>query len=144
MKESLTKTARGLRNNATEAEKHLWYMLRLKNLGVKFRRQTVIGHYIIDFVCFEKLLVIEIDGGQHANSEDDKIRDRWLKAEGFEVLRFWNHDVLGNRNGVLERIRERLNTPSLTLPTRGRESMLPKLSVNTEDKKLKAKSLHRN
>ncbi len=112
MKGPLTENARSLRNNATEAEKHLWYMLRLKNLGVKFRRQTVIGHYIVDFVCLEKLLVIEVDGGQHADSEKDKIRDRWLKAEGFEVLRFWDHDVLGNRDGVLEKIMERLNTPS--------------------------------
>ena len=62
MKGQLTENARGLRNNATEAEKYLWYMLRLKNLGVKFRRQTVIGPYIVDFVCFEKLLVIEVDG----------------------------------------------------------------------------------
>ena len=94
-------------------------MLRLKNLGVKFRRQIEIGQYIVDFVCFEKRLVIEIDGGQHADSENDKIRDRWLKEEGFEVLRFWNHDVLKNRDGVLEKIMERLCSPSLTLPTEG-------------------------
>ena len=125
MKGQLTENARGLRKNATEAEKHLWYMLRQKNFGVKFRRQTVIGHYIVDFVCFEKFLVIEIDGGQHAYSDEDIVRDKWLKAEGFEVLRFWNHDVLGNREGVLEKIMERLNTPSLTLPTRGREFMNP-------------------
>jgi very-short-patch-repair endonuclease len=125
LKERLTKAAGVLRNNATEAEKYLWYMLRLKNLGVKFRRQTQIGHYIVDFVCFEKGLVIEIDGGQHADSENDKIRDGWLKAEGFEVVRFWNHDVLGNRDGVLEKITERLNTPTLTLPTRGREPYSP-------------------
>ncbi|MBI3601970.1 MAG: endonuclease domain-containing protein [Candidatus Omnitrophica bacterium] len=136
MKKSLTKTARGLRNNATEAEKHLWYMLCLKNLGVKFRRQALIGRYIGDFVCFEKRLVIEIDGGQHADSENDKIRDRWLRAEGFEVLRFWNHDMLRNRDGVLEKITERLNTPTLTLPTGGRESMLPKLSGSIKDKKI--------
>ena len=121
MRENLTKIARELRNNATEAEKYIWYMLRLENLGVKFHRQTQIGHYIVDFVCFEKGLIIEIDGGQHADSEKDKIRDGWLRAEGFEVLRFWNHDVLGNRAGVLEKIMERLNTPALTLPTRGRE-----------------------
>jgi len=111
LKKELTQNARGLRNNATDAEQYLWYMLRLNNLGVKFRRQTVIGRYIVDFVCFEKMLVIEIDGGQHADSEDDKIRDGWLKAQGFEVLRFWNHDVLGNRDGVLDKIREQLNAP---------------------------------
>jgi very-short-patch-repair endonuclease len=138
LKEKLTENARGLRNNATEAEKHLWYMLRLKNLGVKFRRQMVIGRYIVDFVCFEKSLIIEIDGGQHADSENDKIRDEWLKAEGFRVLRFWDHDVLWNRDGIIEKIRERLNTPSLTLPTGGRELMFPKLSEKTEDKKIKS------
>jgi very-short-patch-repair endonuclease len=121
LKEGATENARALRNNPTEAEKHLWYMLRLKNLGVKFRRQSAIGCYIVDFVCFKKSLVIEIDGGQHANSEKDKIRDKWLKEEGFEVLRFWNHDVLKNREGVIEKIKKLIDTPSLTLPTGGRE-----------------------
>ena len=123
MVENLTNFSRALRNDLTEAEKHLWYKLRLKNLGVKFRRQTKIGQYIVDFVCFEKRVVIEIDGGQHADNENDKARDRWFRAEGFEVLRFWNHDVLKNRDGVLEKIVEQLNTPTLTLPTGGRESM---------------------
>ena len=122
LKKNITKISRELRNNATEAEKYIWYMLRLKNLGVKFRRQTAIGHYVVDFVCFERQIVIEIDGGQHENNESDKVRDKWLKAEGFEVLRFWNHDVLKNRDGVLKMIIERLKTPTLTLPTRGRES----------------------
>jgi len=94
-------------------------MLRNENLGVRFRRQAVIGVYIVDFVCFEKQLIIEIDGGQHGNSENDKIRDRWLKTEGFEVLRFWNHDVLGNRDGVLEKIMERLNFPLPNPPHKG-------------------------
>jgi very-short-patch-repair endonuclease len=119
LKGCLTKTARRLRNNATEAEKFLWYMLRLQNLGVKFRRQIEIGPYVVDFVCFEKRLVIEIDGGQHADSENDKIRDKWLSAEGFEVLRFWNHEVLGNRDGVLEKITERLNAPPPWLSPQG-------------------------
>ncbi len=98
-------------------------MLRLNNLGFKFRRQAVICNYIADFVCFEKKLVIEIDGGQHADSNSDKVRDMWFKNEGFEVLRFWNHEVLKNRDGVLVKISEYLKTPSLTLPTRGRESV---------------------
>jgi len=109
-------------------------MLRLKNLGVKFRRQAVIGGYIVDFACFERRLVIEVDGGQHADSENDGVRDKWLRAEGNEVLRFWNHDVLGNRDGVLEKIMERLKTPTLTLPTRGRESKLSKLFASSEEK----------
>ncbi len=114
MKERLTRSARGLRNNPTEVEKQIWYMLRQKNLGVKFRRQGVIGRYIVDFVCFEKCLVIEIDGGQHADNLSDKIRDQWLRSEGFKVLRFWNDDVLKNRDGVLQIIIEQLKSP---LPT---------------------------
>ncbi len=121
--------ARNLRNNLTEAEKYIWYMLRSGNLGAKFRRQAVIGRYIVDFVCYEKRLIIEVDGGQHADSMADKERDEWLKREGFEVLRFWNNDVLENREGVLEKIIECLTSPSLTLPTspafggaRGRET----------------------
>jgi len=96
-------------------------MLRLRNLGVKFRRQGVIGSYIVDFVCFEKRVIIEVDGGQHADSEDDKVREQWLKGQGFEILRFWNDDVFANREGVLQKIIKAINTPSLTLPTRGRE-----------------------
>ncbi len=64
-----------MRNNPTESEKYLWYMLRLKNVGVKFRRQGVIGQYIVDFVCFERKLIIEVDGSQHADSEDDRGRE---------------------------------------------------------------------
>ncbi len=115
--------ARKLRNNSTEAEKYLWYVLRLKNLGVKFRRQAVIGRYIVDFVCFERKLVIEVDGGQHAQSQEDKIRDQWLITQGFTILRFWNDEVLRNREGVLQKIVDRL-IPTLTLPTRGRESQV--------------------
>ena len=122
MKGSLIQIARRLRNNLTESEKHLWYMLRLENLGVKFCRQGVIGRYVVDFVCYERRLIIEVDGGQHAQSQADKVPDRWLRGEGFEVLRFWNNDVLSNRDGVLEKIVERLTTPSLALPTRGRET----------------------
>ncbi len=111
MKKRLTKPARLLRNNLTEAEKQLWYILRLSNLGFKFRRQAVIGNYIVDFVCFERMIVLEIDGGQHAKSLPDKIRDQWLTAEGFKVLRFWNNDVLRNRKGVVEEIVKWLKGP---------------------------------
>ena len=124
MRKALTPVARDLRNNPTEAEKFLWYMLRGKNLGVKFRRQAVIGRYVVDFVSLEKKLIIEVDGGQHARCPEDDVRDQWLKGQGFEVIRFWNHDVLRNREGVIEKIIERLKSPSLTLPPRGRESEL--------------------
>jgi very-short-patch-repair endonuclease len=104
MKKSLTPLAKNLRNNLTQAEKHLWYVLRVENLGVKFRRQAPIGKYIVDFVAYEKKLVIELDGGQHYESEDDKVRDEWLQSQGFTVVRFWNNEVLENRDGVVLKI----------------------------------------
>lgn len=119
MKKPLTSSAKRLRNNATEAEKYLWYMLRSKNLGVKFRRQAVIGQFIVDFVCFENKLIVEVDGGQHTRSEHDNARDQWLRDQGFKILRFWNHEVLGNRDGVLQKIAGHLKSPSLSLPTKG-------------------------
>jgi very-short-patch-repair endonuclease len=85
-------------------------------MGVKFRRQAVIGRYIVDFVCFEKRLVIEVDGGQHNQSRHDDRRDEWLKIQGFEVLRFWNNEVLGNLDGVYQRIEEYLEKSPLPDP----------------------------
>jgi very-short-patch-repair endonuclease len=80
--------------------------LRSKQLeGLKFRRQQPVGNYIADFVCLEKKIVIEVDGGQHMNEEKDKTRDKWLSDEGFRVIRFWNHEVLKNIYEVLEVIR---------------------------------------
>lgn len=105
-----TAAARKLRNNLTEAEKYLWYILRAENLGDKFRRQALIGEYIVDFVCYEKKVIIEIDGGQHADSRNDKIRDEWLRMQGFTVLRFWNNEVLENREAVVEKIAAHLNS----------------------------------
>ncbi|OGF02896.1 MAG: ATP-dependent helicase HrpA [Candidatus Doudnabacteria bacterium RIFCSPLOWO2_02_FULL_49_13] len=103
-----TVIARKLRNTLTDAEKHLWYILRAENLGYKFRRQAQIGNYIVDFVCYDKRLIIEIDGGQHFENMEDKARDTWLRSEGFTVLRFWNNEVLENRDAVLEKIVEHL------------------------------------
>jgi very-short-patch-repair endonuclease len=113
-----TSIARKLRNNLTDAEKHLWYELRMKNLGVKFRRQVAIGKYIVDFACFDPKVVIEIDGGQHANSQTDLVRDSWLASQGFKILRFWNNEVLENRDGVLLNIKDVL-TPSLNPSPQG-------------------------
>ena len=96
--------AKELRNNPTEAERILWQHLRLCQLGgYKFRRQQPLGDYIVDFVCFEKRLIIEVDGGQH-NSQYlyDERRDAWLEQQGFRVLRFWNNEVLQNIEGVKE------------------------------------------
>jgi very-short-patch-repair endonuclease len=87
-----TARAKALRSNMTEAERRLWRAHRFR--GTKFKRQAMIGKYIVDFVCFEKNLVIEVDGGQHADNETDRLRTRWLENQGFRVLRFWNNDVL--------------------------------------------------
>jgi len=99
-----------LRQKQTEAEKILWYKLRDRQLeGAKFRRQQRIGNYIVNFVCFEKKLIIEIDGGQHNEAptkEDDARRTRWLEAKDYQVLRFWNNDIILNSEGVLEKIKE--------------------------------------
>jgi very-short-patch-repair endonuclease len=119
----LTDVSKKLRRQSTEAEKRLWSRLRAKQMeAFKFRRQQQIGNYIADFVCFEKGLIIELDGGQHAiDMERDKQRDDWLKSEGFEVVRFWNTDLFENIEGVLEAIRMRLLAPSLGPSHKGRE-----------------------
>ena len=104
--------ARRLRFEQTEAEKMLWAKLRNSQLdGVKFRRQEPVSSYVVDFVSFDKKLIIEVDGGQHNDSEmmkKDAERTEWLQGDGFIVLRFWNNDVLQNMEGVLTRIEENL------------------------------------
>ena len=134
--------ARILRQNQTEAEARLWRHLRNRGLiGHKFRRQYPIGSYIADFVCdrqgwrkywkrrssfqcLERYLVIEADGGQHAEREaDDSRRTRFLESQGFKVLRFWNNDVLSHTESVLTAILNELNTPIIAIspsPARGR------------------------
>lgn len=94
--------AQALRKRQTDAEAKLWRALRGQALGVKFRRQVPLGSYIVDFLCYHPRLVIEVDGGQHADNPYDAKRDAWLEAEGFRVLRFWNNEVLGNLEGVLQ------------------------------------------
>ena len=120
MKKELMLIARKLRNYSTDAEKYLWNELRNENLGVRFKRQAVIGQYIVDFVSFERKLIIEVDGGQHAENESDNLRDQWLIIQGFKVLRLWNSDVLNNRSGVVEKIQEFLNSPSPSSSPKGR------------------------
>lgn len=106
-----TTIARILRRDATPAERRLWRHLRFRQFdGHRFRRQAPIGRFIVDFVCFEQRLVIEVDGGQHASRlQEDIERTHWLNSEGFRVLRFWNNDVLGNIEGVVETIRSALH-----------------------------------
>ncbi|HKW55653.1 MAG TPA: DUF559 domain-containing protein [Stellaceae bacterium] len=102
--------ARRLRRDMTEAEKTMWRLLRSRQLaGFKFRRQQPIRRYIVDFVCFSHSLIVEIDGGQHADSESDEVRSRFLAREGLRILRFWNNEVLDNRDGVCTRILEALD-----------------------------------
>src|SRR6185312_14535608 len=107
--EKSIRLARRLRANQTDAEAVLWNRIRNRQIdGHKFARQVPIGAYICDFVCREKQIVIEVDGGQHAESATDAIRDNYLIAEGYRVLRFWNNDVLGNLEGVLTTIQTEL------------------------------------
>ena len=104
--------AKELRRKQTEAERVLWKRLRSSQLkGVKFRRQEPIGNYIVDLVTFDKKLIIELDGGQHNDelvAKNDEQRAKWLEAEGFRIMRFWNNDVLLNTDGVLTVILEAL------------------------------------
>jgi very-short-patch-repair endonuclease len=108
----LTGVARKLRKYSTDTEGYLWRYLRDRQIeGFKFRRQQPLGSYVVDFVNLERKVVIELDGGQHALNPGDRIRDEWLRAEGFKVLRFWDNQVFSNLEGVLDTIREALLTP---------------------------------
>ncbi|MDR6841744.1 endonuclease domain-containing protein [Pseudoxanthomonas sacheonensis] len=104
--------AKRMRQSATDAEAKLWRNLRAGRLaGYKFRRQQPIGRYIVDFVCFEQQLVVEVDGGQHVEAQlSDALRTEWLESEGFRVLRFWNDDVLLRTDLVLAEILRMLST----------------------------------
>ncbi len=119
---SLNTIAKKHRKRSTDAERLLWNHLRAKQIeGFKFRRQQPIDNYVVDFVCFERRLIIELDGGQHAAEKDKDIeRDNYLTKNGFKVLRFWNNEIFTNIEGVLEVIRINcLNHPPLhPLPSR--------------------------
>ena len=105
--------AKQLRANSTDAERMLWRHLRSRQMtDFKFRRQQVIEPYIVDFVCLERRLVVEIDGGQHAERQkEDARRTAFLESAGFHVIRFWNNEVLANLDGVMSAIQGALNTP---------------------------------
>ena len=101
--------AKKMRRESTDAEAAMWRLLRDRRLALfKFRRQVPFQNFILDFVCFEKRLIIEIDGSQHASSERDTARDAVLIAEGFRIARYWNDDVLQQPSAVLEDIFARL------------------------------------
>ena len=114
--------AKELRKSLTEAELRLWGRLKQRQLhGMKFRRQQPIGPFIVDFVCFERRVVVEVDGGQHAErSEYDSERTRWLQSRDYRVLRFWNNEVLAQTDTVAQAIADALiDTPHLDPPPQG-------------------------
>ena len=115
--------AKHLRRKMTDAEHVLWRHLRAHRFdGQKFRRQQPIGPYAVDFVHVGARLIVEADGGQHAVSPKDAVRDAWLKDQGFQVLRFWNHDILQRTEAVLEAIWNALREAPLSpdpSPARG-------------------------
>jgi very-short-patch-repair endonuclease len=121
MAQKLTHLAKHLRKKSTDVERLLWSCLRTGRFeGLKFRRQHPIGQYIVDFVCLEIKLIIELDGGQHSlpdNIMKDRQRDIWLEKEGYTVVRFWDNEVLMNTSGVLEVLKKKVDrTPSPPSP----------------------------
>jgi very-short-patch-repair endonuclease len=119
--------AKSLRSNQTDAEQKLWYHLRAHRfMGLKFKRQKPMGRYIVDFVCIERQLIIEIDGGQHADQVAyDQQRDAWLRSQGYSVLRFWNNDVMQQMEGVLDKIHDALSPDPSPASGRGEKSPVP-------------------
>jgi very-short-patch-repair endonuclease len=117
-----TKRAQQLRNNATDAERKLWrYLSRRQLEGHKFSRQMPIGPYICDFLCRERQLIVEVDGGQHAESKRDLTRTAYLESTGYRIIRFWNNDVVENIEGVIHAISEALKSSPPPTPSRMRE-----------------------
>ena len=113
----LKERARALRSQQTDAEQCLWYCLRAgRFMGIKFKRQKPMGNYIVDFVAPSHKLIIELDGGQHAEQQEyDRDRDTWLRNQGYTVVRFWNHQVLTETQAVLEAVRQKIQTlPALS------------------------------
>ena len=106
----LNPRARQLRTDMTDAERRLWSLLRDRRLGGhKFRRQHPVGSFIADFACLERMLIVEADGGQHADNPDDQRRTDWLRSQGWRVVRFWNNDVLRNSDSVATAILQSLD-----------------------------------
>jgi very-short-patch-repair endonuclease len=123
-----TGLARRLRRAATNAEQRLWNRLRARQLeGHKFVRQQPLGGYVVDFLCREKRLVIEVDGGQHSDNPRDRVRDRWLREHNYRTIRFWNSDIMNDMNGVLQTIVEalRAEAPPHPVPAIGGNRPLP-------------------
>jgi very-short-patch-repair endonuclease len=113
--------AKDMRSEPTEVEHRVWQILRAKRFaGYKFRRQVPLDFYIADFVCFQERLIIELDGGQHAEAARDERRDAYLISQGFRVLRIWNTDLFKNEEGVAQLILSALRSPPLPNPSPAR------------------------
>ena len=118
--------AKQLRSDMTDAERRLWFRLRAHRFqNLKFKRQAPIGPYVVDFICFDHKVIIEVDGGQHSDSNSDRQRDKWLGHEGYRVLRFWNDDVLKRTDVVLGTIADVLKSEATPLPARFARHPLP-------------------
>ncbi len=119
----LTGVAKCLRREMTDAERVPWREVRTNRFaGFKFKRQEPLGLYVVDFVCYEARLIVELDGGQHADQQEaDAERTRWLASRGFRVVRFWNNDVLTNTAGVMQEIEKELPPLPIPLPQGERE-----------------------
>jgi very-short-patch-repair endonuclease len=141
----MIRIARKLRGNQTDVETVLWNRIRNRQIdGHKFVRQEPIGGYICDFVCRDKLLIIEVDGGQHNESPTDAIRDQRLIADGFRVLRFWNNDVLGNLEGVLATIQSELTLLTSPRSLRGEVEIRAKREFRVRGKAQRASRIPRS
>ena len=126
-----TRFARQLRGNMTDAERRLWLHLCRRQLdGCRFRRQHPMGPYVADFVCLERKVIIEVDGGQHDEGNSDARRNEWFRARGYSILRFWNNDVLSRTDDVLEQILKALGSacPHPSLPPQAGEGAKAKMS----------------
>jgi len=118
-----TSNARSLRSDMTLAEHKLWQVLRGRQVeSCRFRRQHPVGPYVADFACIERMLIIELDGGQHQEQKEyDERRTEFLQQQGWRVLRFWNNDVMGNLEGVVAKVVNALTAtpPSQPSPYEG-------------------------
>ena len=124
--------SRQLRTEMTDAERVLWRQLRSEQLGGhKFRRQHPVGKYIADFACIERRLIVEVDGGQHNGSVHDVARDAWFKGKGWQVLRFWNNEVLANVEGVGMTIRQACGVGGISPPPQPSCAPRPGLQAGT-------------
>ena len=117
----LTAIAKRLRKEMTDAERVMWRELRAHRFaGFKFKRQEPLGSYVVDFVCYEVKLIVDLDGGQHADQKEaDEDRTRWLSSRKFRLVRFWNNDVLTNIAGVMHVIEKNLSPSPPPSPARG-------------------------